>query len=285
MATLAPQLETAVQEFMQPRSFRVLRNARETADTFTLTLAPEDGGVTDFAPGQFSMLWAFGVGEVPISISGDPAAHDRLTYTIRFVGATTQALATRRAGSAVGVRGPFGVGWPMDDARGRDVVIVAGGIGLAPLRGAIYHVLAHREDYGRLVILYGSRSPGDLLYRTELASWARRPNTQVVTTVDHGNLAWHGHVGVVTTSFKYARLDPERSTAMVCGPEIMMRFVNRELLSAGFAPKDIFLSMERNMRCGTGFCGHCQWGPLFICKDGPVFRYDKIRPLMDRHEL
>ena len=285
MATLAPQLESAVQEFMQPRPFRVLRNARETADTFTLTLAPEDGGATEFAPGQFSMLWAFGVGEVPISISGDPAAHDRLTYTIRFVGATTQALATRRAGSAVGVRGPFGVGWPMDDARGRDVVIVAGGIGLAPLRGAIYHVLAHREDYGRLVILYGSRSPGDLLYRKELTSWARHPNTQVVTTVDHGNLAWHGHVGVVTTSFKYARLDPERSTAMVCGPEIMMRFVNRELLSAGFAPKDIFLSMERNMRCGTGFCGHCQWGPLFICKDGPVFRYDKIRPLMDRHEL
>jgi len=285
MATLAPQLETAVQDFMVPRPYRVQRVGKETADTFTLTLAPESDEHTTFTPGQFSMLWAFGVGEVPISISGDPAVHDRLTYTIRSVGATTQALVTRRAGAEIGVRGPYGAAWPIEAARGRDVVIVAGGIGLAPLRPVIYHVLAHRKDYGRLVLLYGSRSPRDLLYRKELASWARQPDTQVLETVDHGNLAWHGHVGVVTTIFKYARLEPERSTAMVCGPEIMMRFAIRELRASGFAREDIHLSMERNMRCGTGFCGHCQWGPLFICKDGPVFRYDRIRPLMDRHEL
>ncbi len=284
MAT-APQLEAAARDFMVPHQYVVQKVTKETPDTFTLTVAPEGDALPGFAPGQFSMLWAFGVGEVPISISGDPGIDHRLTYTIRSVGATTQAIVSRKPGESFGVRGPFGAGWPMDIARGRDVVIVAGGIGLAPLRPAIYHVLRHREDYGRLILLYGARHPRELLYRKELAAWARQPDTQVLITVDHGNAAWHGHVGVVTTIFKYAKLRPEQSLAMVCGPEIMMRFVNRELLTSRIAPENIFLSMERNMRCGTGFCGHCQWGPLFICKDGPVFRYDRIRGLMDRHEL
>jgi NAD(P)H-flavin reductase len=285
MATLAPQLETAVRDFMVPHQYVVQKVAKETPDTFTLTVAPEADALPAFAPGQFSMLWAFGVGEVPISISGDPGVEHTLTYTIRSVGATTQAIVSRKPGESFGIRGPYGAGWPMDLARGRDVVIVAGGIGLAPLRPAIYHVLRHRDQFRRLIILYGARHPRELLYRKELASWARQPDTQVVMTVDHGNAAWHGNVGVVTTIFKYARLRPEQSIAMVCGPEIMMRFVNRELLASQVAPENLFLSMERNMRCGTGFCGHCQWGPLFICKDGPVFRYDRIRALMDRHEL
>lgn len=260
--------------------------SKETPDTFTLTLAPEAGSNgSSFQPGQFSMLWVFGVGELPISISGDPAEHDRLVYTVRSVGQATNALVTRAVGDGIGVRGPFGNGWPVEKAHGHDVIIVAGGIGLAPLRPVIYEVLNHRENYGRLVVLYGARSPRDLLYRKELATWARQKETQVLMTVDYGGMSWRGHVGVVTTLFKYARLKPSRSVAMVCGPEIMMRFVTRELESNGLSRHDIYLSMERNMKCAVGFCGHCQYGPHFICKDGPVFTYEELRPLLDKYEL
>ncbi len=173
----------------------------------------------------------------------------------------------------------------MEAARGRDVIIIAGGIGLAPLRPAIYEVLRNRDRYGRLVVLYGARSPRELLYRKELAAWARHPDTQVLVTVDYGGLGWHGHVGVVTTLFKYARLQPSKSVAMICGPEIMMRFVTRQLEEHGVTAANTYLSMERNMKCAAGFCGHCQYGPLFICKDGPVFPYTTIRPLLEKYEL
>jgi NAD(P)H-flavin reductase len=260
--------------------------AKETPDTFTLTIEPGNGeDSSPFAPGQFSMLWVFGVGELPISISGDPAKPNRLVYTVRSVGQATHALVSQPVGNSVGVRGPLGTGWPGEAARGKDVIIVAGGIGLAPLRPLIYHVLSNRKEYGRLVILYGARSPRDLLYRKELATWARNRETQVLVTVDYGGLSWRGHVGVVTTLFKYARLQPAHSVAMVCGPEIMMRFVTRELESHGLRRNDIYLSMERNMKCAVGFCGHCQYGPYFICKDGPVFRYGQIRPLLEKYEL
>ncbi|HEY7616010.1 MAG TPA: FAD/NAD(P)-binding protein [Terriglobales bacterium] len=271
---------------MLPQPYLVRQVAKETPDTFTLTVEPENGAKGNgFHPGQFSMLWVFGVGELPISISGDPGKHDRLTYTVRSVGQATHALVSRAVGDGIGVRGPFGTGWPAEAARGRDVVVVAGGIGLAPLRPLIYRVLQDRKEFGRLVLLYGARSPRELLYRKELAAWARQPDTQVLVTVDYGGLGWHGHVGVVTTLFKYARLQGARSVAMVCGPEIMMRFVTRELETHGLARKDIYLSMERNMKCAVGFCGHCQYGPHFICKDGPVFPYTEIRPLLEKYEL
>ncbi len=260
--------------------------AKETPDTFTLSLEPERTvNRTLFQPGQFSMLWVFGVGELPISISGDPALHDRAVYTVRSVGRATHALVNRRVGDSVGVRGPFGAGWPLEAARGRDVIVVAGGIGLAPLRPLVYEVLQNRKDYGRLVILYGARSPHDLLYRKELAAWARNHETQVLVTVDYGGLNWRGHVGVVTTLFKYSRLQPGRSVAMVCGPEIMMRFVTRELETHGLSRGDIYVSMERNMKCAVGSCGHCQYGPHFICKNGPVFCYEQLRPLLEKYEL
>jgi NAD(P)H-flavin reductase len=260
--------------------------AKETPDTFTLRLEPEKTvNRSLFQPGQFSMLWVFGVGELPISISGDPALHDRLVYTVRSVGQATHSLVNREVGDGVGVRGPFGTGWPVEAARERDVIVVAGGIGLAPLRPVIYHVLQNRKDYGRLVILYGGRSPRDLLYRKELAAWARSRETQVLVTVDYGGLNWRGHVGVVTTLFKYSRLQPGRSIAMVCGPEIMMRFVVRELEMQGLSRDNIYLSMERNMKCAVGFCGHCQYGAHFICKDGPIFRYEQIRKLLEKYEL
>jgi NAD(P)H-flavin reductase len=259
---------------------------KETPDTFTLTVSREDNGEQPaFAPGQFSMLWVFGIGELPISISGDPANREQLVYTVRSVGKATHALVSQEPGTEIGVRGPFGNGWPVEAARGHDVIIIAGGIGLAPLRPAIYEVLRNRAEYGRLVILYGARSPRELLYRKELASWARQPETQVLVTVDYGGLGWHGHVGVVTTLFKYARLHPSRSVAMLCGPEIMMRFVTRQLQEHGLQEDNIHLSMERNMKCAAGFCGHCQYGPHFICKDGPIFTYSKIGKLLEKYEL
>jgi NAD(P)H-flavin reductase len=261
---------TIATEPMTPVPHLVHEVVKETPDTFTLTLQPEDGArENSFLPGQFSMLWVFGVG----------------VYTVRSVGKATNALVSQNAGAGVGVRGPFGTGWPVQAARGHDLIIVAGGIGLAPLRPVIYHVLSHRNEYDRLVLLYGARSPRDLLYRKELAAWARQKDTQVLVTVDYGGLSWRHHVGVVTTLFKFARLRPARSVAMLCGPEIMMRFVVRDLELQGLNRKQIYLSMERNMKCAIGFCGHCQYGPHFICKDGPVFPYEEIAPLMDKYEL
>src|ERR1700687_428714 len=281
--TVTPQIEV---DPMLMHPYVVREVAKETPDTFTLTIEPGNGeGSSSFVPGQFSMLWVFGVGELPISISGDPAKHNRLVYTVRSVGQATHALVSQPVGNNVRVRGPLGTGCPAEATRGKDVIIVAGGIGLAPLRPLVYHVLANRKEYGRLVILYGARSPRELLYRKELASWARNRETQLLVTVDYGGLAWRGDVGGVTTLFKYARLQPAHSVAMVCGPEIMMRFVTRELQMHGLRRDDIYLSMERNMKCAVGVCGHCQYGPYFICKDGPVFRYEQIRPLLEKYEL
>ena len=270
---------------MLPQSWTVRSISKETPDTFTLALESANGEDAAFQPGQFSMLWVFGVGELPISISGDPEDAGSLIYTVRSVGQATHALVSRQPGDALGVRGPFGVGWPVEAVKGRDILLVAGGIGLAPLRPVIYHVLRHSDCYGKLVVLYGARSPRDMLFRRELSAWARRQSTQVLSTVDYGGVGWHGRVGVVTSLFKFLRLQPAQTTAMVCGPEIMMRFVARELLAKGLAAEDLYLSIERNMKCAVGFCGHCQWGPHFICKDGPVFPYGRIAQLLDRYEL
>ena len=271
---------------MRTTPARVAKVERNTHDTFTLIVEPVDAEpLPSFVPGQFSMLYAFGVGELPISISGDPHDPGRLVYTIRSVGPATQKLVSSRPGDVIGVRGPFGNQWPLKEARGKDVLIVAGGIGLAPLRPAIHHVLRNRDDYVRLLVLYGARSPQDMLFKKELTDWGRLPDTQVLSTVDYGGVSWRGYVGVVTTLFRYVRMHAKHTTAMVCGPEIMMRFVVRELEMRGMGHDEIFISMERNMKCGVGFCGHCQFGPDFICKDGPIFSYEQIRPWLDRYEL
>jgi len=271
---------------MLPRPVRVLQVDKETHDTFTLSLEAGNGnGHPSFAPGQFSMLYVFGVGELPISISGDPEEPGRLVYTVRSVGKATNALVTKTAGESLGVRGPFGTSWPMTKARGKDIVVIAGGIGLAPLRPAIYHILRHRGDYKRLIVLYGARTPRDMLYRKQLAAWAYLPDTQILTTVDYGGLSWRGNVGVVTTLFRHVRLQPNKTVALICGPEIMMRYVVRELESRGVGPADTYLSMERNMKCAVGFCGHCQLGPYFACKDGPVFPLSRMRDWIGKYEL
>lgn len=270
---------------MIPRIARVARRRRDGPQVWTLELELDDGAELFFAPGQFNMLMAFGVGEAPISMSGDPAKTGRLVHTIRAVGPVSAALAALSEGAPVGVRGPYGVGWPTEEAAGRDVVIVAGGLGLAPLRPAIYRLLADRTRYRRLTLLCGARSPEDILFRREIESWRRRLDFDVEVTVDHAISEWRGHVGVVTTLVPRAAFDPSQTVAMICGPEIMMRFAAAALCNAGLPQEAIHLSMERNMKCAIGHCGHCQLGPVFICRDGPVFRYDRLRALLSVKEL
>ncbi len=270
---------------MVPHIARVRSVRQDLADVFTLEITLENGEVAPFAPGQFNMLQLFGVGEVPISFSGDPAEQNHLVHTIRAVGPVSKALTELEPGDALGLRGPFGIGWPMAEALGQDVIIVAGGLGLAPLRPALCQLLAERERYGRIVLLYGTRGPEQILYRDELAEWRRRLDMDIVITVDHAGTDWRGHVGVVPTLIPHATFDLLHSIALVCGPEIMMRFSIMALLDAGLAESEIWLSMERNMKCAVGFCGHCQFGPVFVCKDGPVFRYDRIRQLLTLKEF
>jgi NAD(P)H-flavin reductase len=238
-----------------------------------------------FTAGQFNMLTALGVGEVPISMSGDPAEPGRLVHTIRAVGPVSTALSRLARGGLLGIRGPFGAGWPMSEAPGRDVLIIAGGLGLAPLRPALYRLLAERSRYGRIVLLYGTRSPEEILFRGEIESWRRRLDIDIEVTVDHATDTWRGHVGVVTTLLARAGVDPQQAMALVCGPEIMMRFAVAALGEAGLADQAIWLSVERNMKCGIGLCGHCQLGSVLVCRDGPVFRYDRLRQLLAVKEL
>lgn len=271
---------------MLPEPYVVVSRQEDTADTFTVALRPSGGGrPRAFAPGQFNMLYAFGTGESAISISGSPEENDALVHTIRRVGTVTSALERLMPGDVLGLRGPFGSAWPMEEARGRDLIFVAGGIGLAPLRPAILHALAHRGDYGRIVILAGARSAADVIFHDQMHEWMQEPDTEAHLTVDRAGLEWHHHVGVVTTLIPKARFDAANAVAMVCGPEIMMRFTAVELAKSGLPDERIFVTLERNMKCAVGICGHCQFGPEFICRDGPVFRYDRIRHWFSQREI
>jgi len=271
---------------MVPGVREVLGITRETSDVFTLRLSGNDGSSgPSFAPGQFNMLYVFGVGESAISASGDPDRSQELIHTIRAVGTVTRAMQTLRRGARIGVRGPYGTPWPLAEARGRDVILVAGGIGLAPLRPAIYQIFRNRPEYGRVIILYGARTPGDLLYAKEIEQWRGRFDTDVMVTVDKAERGWYGQVGVVTGLIPRTEFDPNNAIAMLCGPEIMMRFTIREIERRGMASDQVYVSMERNMKCGWGVCGHCQFGPFFVCKDGPVFRLDHVSHLLGIREI
>lgn len=270
---------------MVPRFLPVKRVIRELSDTITFDLDADDAGGFRFAPGQFNMLYLFGAGEVPISISGDPGAPGVLVHTIRAVGQVTAPLCDLKRGAVLGVRGPFGTAWPVEDARGKDVIVMAGGLGLAPLRPAILHILANRAAYGRVIIHYGARAPENILYPEDLQRWRGRFDCDVDVTVDRAGTEFRGHVGVVAALLDPMSLDPDRTVALVCGPEVMMRFSARALLAKGVPQENIWLSMERNMKCGVGLCGHCQFGPTFACKDGPVMRYDRIARLLTVREV
>lgn len=270
----APATAPNLAEPMLPRIFRVISTREDTYDTTTLTLVPDDGAALEFRPGQYTMLYVFGVGEVPISISGDPESPEILVHTIRAVGAVTRALVAMRPGDVVGVRGPFGSGWPVADNLNRDLLVVAGGIGLAPLRPVLYSALSP-DGFDRVTLVYGARSPSDLLYQDELELWSDRA-LNVEMTVDVSDREWLGDVGMVTGLLPRVPTEPGRTVAMLCGPEVMMKVVARELLSVGIPPGDIFVSIERNMKCAIGLCGHCQFGVDFVCWGGPVFSYAAV---------
>jgi NAD(P)H-flavin reductase len=277
-------VEARLRGAMVPVAHRVVSRVQETTDTWTLELEPLGERIRPRA-GQFDMLYAFGVGEVPISTSGDHDGDGRLTHTIRAVGAVTRALCALEPGAVVGVRGPFGTEWPLDEATGGDLVVVAGGIGLAPLRPAVRHALARRDDYGAVSVLVGARTPHDLLFVAELEAWRGRLDVEVDVAVDAAAPGWHGRVGLVTTLIPGAVIDPPRASALVCGPEVMMTFVVRALVGRGVPLERIWVSMERNMRCAVGHCGHCQLGPTLICRDGAVFPAAAMTRLMEVREL
>ena len=265
---------------------RIRRVARETSDTVTLEIDPPgDGAWTGFRPGQFDMLYMFGVGEAAISLSGDPACTGVLVHTVRAVGTVTEPLVRLRRGDTLGVRGPYGRPWPLDAARGRDVVIVAGGIGLAPLRPVLHEIAADRDAYGRVHLLYGARSPDDVLYHRDLARWSAAARIDVNVTVDHATRTWAGEVGVVTTLIPGAAFDPATAVAFLCGPEVMMRFTAAALRKRGIPTDRIFVSLERNMKCAVALCGRCQFGPSFVCREGPIFSYERVGGLLDVREV
>ncbi len=279
MSTLETRRSTA--HPLLPHPYRVVSSYRHTHDTVTLVLEPAGGEPLAFESGQFTMLGAFGKGEAPISVSGDPADPTRLEHTVRDVGGVTHTLAGAEPGDVLTVRGPYGRPWRPRDAAGGDLVIVAGGIGLAPLRSAILEVLARRPDFGQVTLLYGAREPAEQVFTADLAAWGADPGTlAVAVTVDRAGPGWTGRVGLVTRLIPAARFNPARTLALVCGPEVMMRFVAAGLMDAGVPASRIRVSLERNMECGVGLCGHCQLREYFICTDGPVFSYDQVAGLM-----
>ena len=271
---------------MVPRVARVTRRTRELADTWTLELVAADGErLPAYAPGQFTMMYVFGIGEIPVSISGDASDRNRLVQTIRSVGKVSDAVTRLTKGATIGLRGPFGTAWPVEDGYGRDVIVVAGGLGLAPLRPALYQLLRERGRLGKLVLLYGTRRPEDILFRRQLEGWRRQLDIDLEVTVDHAGPEWRGHVGVVTKLIPRLAIDADNAMALVCGPEIMMRFAASALHDIGVPEASIHLSLERNMKCAVGLCGHCQFAGSFVCKDGAVMRYDRVRRLLGLREI
>lgn len=265
--------ESAVHDLV-PHAGAVMAVERDTADVVTLRVAA--GAVPFAGHGQFNMIGLPGIGEVPISVSGtDGGVH---VHTIRAVGAATKALCELEPGAFVQIRGPYGSVWPLDAARGRPVVIVTGGIGLAPLRTAIRAMVADPVGFPDVRLFIGARAPDDLLFRDEVAAWASAPHVKVAVTVDRAGADWHGDVGVVTRLLTRSSV-PAGAAAFVCGPEIMMKFARKALVELGVPDDSIWVSMERHMKCAAGFCGRCQYAHWFICKDGPVFRFDTLAPV------
>ena len=255
----------------------------EDIHTYRLQLNDEDTRRNfRFAPGQFNMVYLFGVGEVAISIISDPDEPERLDHTIRAVGRVTSAIGRLRAGDTVGIRGPFGQGWPLEDARGHDIVIATGGLGCAPVVGAIDYIFRRRSDYGAVKIIHGVKTPRDLLYHERFETWRRQPDTEVLLASDRPDGTWRYHVGVVTELFERVPINAAKTMVLMCGPEIMMRLGVPILMNRGIPATAVYVSLERHMECGIGLCGHCQMGPFFLCKDGPVMRYDRVEPWLGR---
>ncbi|BDX33559.1 oxidoreductase [Mycobacterium antarcticum] len=271
---------------MAPVPYRVRSRVVENRDSATLCLEPVGRSLQAPLPGEFMMMYAFGIGEVAISVSGCPTETDgAVTHTIRSVGAISRALHDAQPGTVIGMRGPLGTDWGLEKAAGRDLVIVAGGVGLAPLRPVVLGALADRDRYGRVTLIAGARTRDDFLFSDELAGWEQDGALEVHVTVDVPVQGWPGEVGFVTEPLRRLSLRAENTTAFLCGPESMMSNGALELLRKGMSGHDIRVSLERNMQCGIGWCGHCQLGPLLLCRDGPVVTYEVAEPLLRVKEL
>lgn len=271
---------------MTPVPYRVHTRVVENIESATIRLEAVRQRLAPPAPGQFMMLYAFGVGEIAMSVSEVPSsADDILGHTIRSVGAVSRALHDAEAGTVVGVRGPFGTEFGLSSCTGRDLVIIAGGCGLAPLRPVIVQALNERSHFGRVVLVAGARTPQHFLFHDETTEWSHNQALETELIVDAAGPDWPWQVGLVTEPLRRLTLNPQRTTALICGPEPMMRFSAQALLDKGVAPSDIRVSLERNMQCGIGWCGHCQLGPLLLCRDGPVVGYDVAEPLLAVQEL
>lgn len=267
----------------QPLEAIVMERTQESPTIFTLQLRLGDAAAQAayrFAPGQFNMLYLAGVGEVPISIMSDPQERDGIGHTIRALGRVTQGLAALRPGDSLGLRGPYGRGWPLPEMEGRDVVLVTGGLGCAPVVSVVHYILRRRERYGKLVIIQGVKHAEDLIWREQYDRWAALPDTQVLLASSQGGALWPWHVGRATELIEQARFDPGRAAALMCGPEGMMRAAAEKLLARGLPESRLHLSMERNMQCAVGRCGHCQFGGAFVCRDGPVFDWGQVESLL-----
>jgi len=279
-------MEAVTRDVILTNPHLVQRFTKETHDTFTLELESSSSNCNfSFKAGQFNMLYLYGVGEVPISISGDPNDSIKIVHTVRAYGAVTSKMMTLNKGDWIGIRGPFGNHWPIENFAGHDILLGAGGIGVAPLRPVLYYILSHREEYGRVTLLYGERTPGDIIYRSQIEKWRGRFDLEIFVTVDSAREGWRCDVGVVTTLIPKTRINPANTFALLCGPEMMMYYTIQELSREGLARDHIYISMERNMRCGCGFCGHCQIGPKFVCKDGPVFLFKAVKHLFWKREM
>ncbi len=290
MSTLVSRPEPICgSESMFPVPVQITEVHEENFNTRTFTMRIEDDSIREmyrWIPGQFNMIYVPGVGEAAISISGDPQEKGLIRHTIRVVGSVTRAISRLGRGGMVGLRGPFGRGWPLDDLpEGGDVVLVGGGIGLAPLRPVVYWLLRNRDNFRRVMLLYGCRTPEDRLYSGELDRWSAQEKIDVLVTVDNATSGWVGPVGVVTKLLQRIKVGAERTTVMVCGPRMLNRAAAYSFLQLHVPPERVFLSLERNMHCGFGQCGHCQYGPKFVCKDGPVFAFSEIADIFAKEEI
>jgi NAD(P)H-flavin reductase len=284
-ANAAPRAVVPGLDPMVPRPYRIERVRAEVADVFSWHLKPLDNLASHILPGQFNMLYAPGIGEVAISVSGDCRDHTTLVHTIRAVGTVTKAMASLRAGAMVGVRGPFGSAWPIEAGYGKDVVFITGTVGLAPLRPLIYEVLNRREKYGKVIITYGSRGTDDILYERDLHTWRGRFDIDVNVTVHSAPSGYRGRVGSVAAAVKLSTFEGGNAVAFVCRSEALTLAAVLALQDRGLTTDRIYTTLERNMKCGIGFCGHCQFGPTFMCKEGPVYRFDSVERIFSIREL
>ncbi|WJW74422.1 FAD/NAD(P)-binding protein [Thiohalobacter sp. IOR34] len=267
-------------ELHTPRVAEVVSRRQESPSVFSLGLRLYEATAQEafrFQPGQFNMLYLYGVGEVPISIVSDPGERAEFVHTIRAVGRVTRGLARLRPGDRLGLRGPYGRGWPLEALEGRDILLLTGGLGCAPLVSVVHYILRRRSRYGRLCILQGVKHMDDLIWRERYEAWMQEPEVQVLLAADVAGPGWRWHVGLVTELLSRVELELSTAAALLCGPEPMMVASVQRLLEAGMDEAAIWLSMERNMQCAVGLCGHCQHGSDFVCRDGPVFAYPRIR--------